>query len=145
MRIGIDAKRAFFNSRGLGNYSRDTIRILTQKESENQYFLYSPKKELKIDFAYNRDNSEICTPEGWHSNFSALWRTRFVCDDIRRDRLDIYHGLSHELPYGIEKTGVRSVVTMHDLIFLKNPELFPFFDRYTFKKNTRMVVELQTV
>jgi glycosyltransferase involved in cell wall biosynthesis len=134
MRIGIDAKRAFFNSRGLGNYSRDTIRILTQKESENQYFLYSPKKELKIDFAYNRDNSEICTPEGWHSNFSALWRTRFVCDDIRRDRLDIYHGLSHELPYGIEKTGVRSVVTMHDLIFLKNPELFPFFDRYTFKK-----------
>ena len=29
MRIGFDAKRAFTNFTGLGNYSRDTVRILS--------------------------------------------------------------------------------------------------------------------
>ena len=31
MRIGFDAKRAFHNFRGLGNYSRDLIRILQER------------------------------------------------------------------------------------------------------------------
>ena len=35
MKIGFDAKRAFNNHRGLGNYSRDTIRILTSLAPEN--------------------------------------------------------------------------------------------------------------
>ena len=38
MRIGFDAKRAFFNNTGLGNYSRDTINILSHYEKNNQYF-----------------------------------------------------------------------------------------------------------
>ena len=43
MRIGFDAKRAFNNHRGLGNYSRDTIRILASYFPENQHFLFTPK------------------------------------------------------------------------------------------------------
>jgi len=46
MRIGFDAKRAFSNYTGLGNYSRDTIRVLTTFFSENKYFLFTPKKTL---------------------------------------------------------------------------------------------------
>jgi hypothetical protein len=44
MRIGFDAKRAFLNNTGLGNYSRDTIRILSDYCSNNKYFLYTPKE-----------------------------------------------------------------------------------------------------
>ena len=44
MKLGFDAKRAFFNNTGLGNYSRDTIRILGQYFSENEYHLYTPKE-----------------------------------------------------------------------------------------------------
>jgi len=43
--------------------------------------------------------------------------------------LDDYHGLSHELPGGIEKTGVKLVVTIHDLIYLRYPEYYPSIDR----------------
>ena len=46
MRIGFDAKRAFYNYTGLGNYSRDTIRILSQYYPNNDYFLYTPKSIL---------------------------------------------------------------------------------------------------
>ena len=136
MRIGFDAKRAFFNQRGLGNYSRDTIRVLSNSCLGNQHFLYVPRQENRIAFDYNSDNCHLRFPEGIYSTkwLSSWWRTSKICKDIEKDELDIYHGLSHELPYGIEKTGVKTVVTMHDVIFLKNPELFPLFDRYSFKK-----------
>ena len=44
MKLGFDAKRAFFNNTGLGNYSRHTIRILGQYFSDNEYHLYTPKE-----------------------------------------------------------------------------------------------------
>ena len=43
MRIGFDAKRSFLNNTGLGNYSRDTIRILSLFYPNNDYFLFTPK------------------------------------------------------------------------------------------------------
>ena len=52
------------------------------------------------------------------------------------DNVDIYHGLSHELPLGIEKSGVRSIVTIHDLIAFRFPHLFPRFDRNVYVKKT---------
>ena len=52
MRIGFDAKRAFSNNTGLGNYSRDTIRVLEEFYPKNQYFLFTPKftKNKRLDF-----------------------------------------------------------------------------------------------
>lgn len=136
MKIGFDAKRAFCNSRGLGNYSRDTIRLLSQQCPEHDYTLFTPKINDNIKWSYNCECTSVVKPQGLFAKkiFSSIWRTWNICDDVKRLDLDIYHGLSHELPYGIEKTRTKRVVTMHDLIFLKNPELFPLFDRYSFKK-----------
>lgn len=135
MKIGFDAKRAFCNVRGLGNYSRDTIRIMTNYFPNYDFYLFTPKVKENIKVQALQTNSKIILPKGIysHSPLSSLWRTTSICKDIKETDIKIYHGLSHELPYGIEKTGVKSVVTMHDVIFLKNPELFPLFDRYSFK------------
>lgn len=56
---------------------------------------------------------------------------------IKQLNLDVFHGLSHELPLGIKKTGVKSVVTIHDIIYKTYPNDFSFFDRiiYDFKFN----------
>ncbi|MCK4992048.1 MAG: glycosyltransferase family 4 protein, partial [Bacteroidales bacterium] len=43
--------------------------------------------------------------------------------------IDLYHGLSNELPYGIQRSMIRSVITIHDLIFLEHPELYKPIDR----------------
>ena len=58
MKLGFDAKRAFFNNTGLGNYSRDTIRILGQYFSENEYHLYTPKeiKNERLSFLEDKNN-----------------------------------------------------------------------------------------
>jgi glycosyltransferase involved in cell wall biosynthesis len=36
----------------------------------------------------------------------------------------LFHGLSNELPIGIEKSGVKTIVTIHDLIFERFPEYY---------------------
>ena len=45
MLVGYEAKRIFHNKTGLGNYSRDLVRILATYYPKNQYFLYNPKKK----------------------------------------------------------------------------------------------------
>ena len=52
MKIGFDAKRAFLNNTGLGNYSRDTIQLLTENNPEITFFLlgsiaYAKSTKLK--------------------------------------------------------------------------------------------------
>lgn len=120
MKIGFDSKRVFNNFTGLGNYSRFVIDALTDNYPDNQYLLYTPKikqhPEVKkyLDF-------EIKQPSKGKSG--SWWRTFSIADDIVNDKLDVYHGLSNELP--LRKTpGVKTVVTVHDLIFLRFPEYY---------------------
>ena len=124
MRIGYDAKRLFCNHRGLGNYSRDLIRILNQYYPENQYDLYTPK--IKIDFQVNPQNTQIIQPSGFYKLLpSSAWRSVGIKSDIKRLGDDIFHGLSQELPIGIEKLPIKKVITFHDAIFIRYPELYP--------------------
>ena len=130
MIIGFDAKRFFHNKTGLGNYSRDLIRILAQYHPENTYLLYNPKPK-KID-RISIDGKIIVEhlPETKNNKkLSSLWRLFSVSSQIKKDKVEIYHGLSGEIPVGLYKTGVKPVVTIHDLIFMRYPNLYSFFDR----------------
>jgi len=137
MRIGYDAKRLFCNNRGLGNYSRDLIRILNQYYPDNHYDLFTPK--IKIDFPINPQNTRIIQPTGVYKFMpSSVWRSVGLKYDIIRCGDDIFHGLSQELPLGIEKIPVKKIVTIHDAIFIRYPELYPSSYRKVFTmKNMR--------
>ena len=130
MNIGFDAKRAFYNYTGLGNYSRDTIQILSNYYSENNYFLYTPKalKNDRLSFLHQK-NIHVKTPNRiMDKSLKSLWRTSAIKRDLIKDKIDIYHGLSHELPIGINKSNVKSIVTIHDFIFLRYPQFFSAID-----------------
>lgn len=126
MRIGYDAKRAFNNTRGLGNYSRDTIRVMTSRYPDIQFDLFTPTTRPDIDFSFPANAVKIMPPTSFAG---AWWRTFGITKEVKKRGVNLYHGLSHELPQGMEKTGVPTVVTMHDLIFLKHPEYYPYIDR----------------
>lgn len=134
MKIGFDAKRAFNNARGLGNYSRDTVRILSSQFIDNQYFLFTPKINSDIPFPVP-DNCEVVLPTGLISRqLPSAWRTFGIAQEAAGRQIELYHGLSHELPVGIEKKKIATVVTMHDLIFMKFPQLYPALDRAMYKR-----------
>ena len=132
MRIGFDAKRAFSNNTGLGNYSRDAIRILSDYFPDNKYFLYTPKNNNnpRLSFIADRKNTFIRTPESLLDRaLKTYWRSKSVVNDLFTNKIDIFHGLSNELPIAIENTSIKTVVTIHDLIFIRYPHLFKTIDR----------------
>jgi glycosyltransferase involved in cell wall biosynthesis len=134
MIIGFDAKRAFHNFSGLGNYSRLLIQSLSDLYKENQYFLYTPryKPHPLHDFS-NNDHCKIITPNGITSSlFSSLWRSFFIANDINNQNIDIFHGLSGELPVLTLK--MPKVVTIHDVIFMRYPEYYTTFDRKMYER-----------
>jgi len=138
MKLGFDAKRFFHNKTGLGNYSRDLIRILAQFHPENSYLLYNPKPK-KIDriLIDGKIIIEHLPETKKDKKFSSVWRLISVCSQIKKEKVDLYHGLSGEIPIGLNNSGVKTVVTIHDLIFMRYPNLYSFFDRkihyYKFK------------
>lgn len=134
MRIGFDAKRAFNNNTGLGNYSRFVIEAILQNAPDNDYFLYSPKVSESNKFYQSvKAKSEIKNPK----SKNPLWRSWLINNDLQKDRIDIFHGLSNEIPFGIQKTSTKSIVTIHDLIFLRYPKLYPAIDRWIYKQKFR--------
>ncbi len=137
MRIGFDAKRAFFNKSGLGNYSRDTISILTGNYSEHSYFLYTPSGTPTVNFTTDSSVS-ICKPTNYvGKRLPFLWRSFMLPNQLKSDGIDLFHGLSNEIPFSIKNSGIKSVVTIHDLIFLRFPEWYPFIDRKIYEVKFR--------
>ena len=134
MIIGFDAKRIFHNQTGLGNYSRDTVRILSEFWPENDYFLFNPKPVSRHKFLAGRSNIKEINPNGiFYKKIGSLWRIGPVTKSIVKNRVQIYHGLTNELPFGIHKSAVKTIVTIHDLIFIKFPELYPLIDRKIYR------------
>jgi len=136
MKIGFDAKRAFNNAAGLGNFSRNTISALSRQYPEDSYFLFHPGGTHRLFVA--PENSSEMKPEGfWWKIWKNLWRTLRISRLADQIELDIYHGLSHELPVGIEKTGVKTVVTIHDLIYIRYPDYYTKIDRNIYDQKFR--------
>ena len=129
MVIGFDAKRAFQNMTGLGNYSRMLICGLAQRYQHVRSFLYAPDMggEYKGYFS-GYANISTRQPSGVDRRFPNLWRSLGVSAHLKGDKVDIVHGRSHELPYGIPHS-IKKVVTMHDLIVWRYPQYYTAFDR----------------
>lgn len=128
MKIGFDAKRAFLNQAGLGNYSRNTLIALKKYFPGNDYILFTP--EIRKDIFPEQSGFDVYSPDSPLSKiFKSLWRSFSLSGKLEKHEIDLFHGLTHELPSGIEKTGVKSVVTIHDLIFLRYPQLYKPVDR----------------
>jgi glycosyltransferase involved in cell wall biosynthesis len=137
MNIGFDAKRVFHNATGLGNYSRDVLRILHRLRPEHSYFAYTPRPG-RMPFELHGGRFEVRGPRGPLGRaLPALWRTRGIVGDLRADGIRLFHGLSNELPVGIERSGIAGVVTVHDLIFERFPELYPPLDRRIYAAKAR--------
>jgi len=140
--IAFDAKRMFFNSTGLGNYSRTLVSNLSELYPANRYLLYTPHFSFSLeDLTQARDdafkpriNTAIRSPKGiWKTKIGGnIWRSMFLGNAINKDKPDIYHGLSNELPLNIQKVKSRKIVTIHDLIFLRYPSYYPTFDRWMY-------------
>jgi glycosyltransferase involved in cell wall biosynthesis len=137
MIIGFDAKRALNNPTGLGNHARILINALSRDFAENDYILFTPKVKDEFFDELNGKFQMLLPEKRFEKIFHPIWRSFGVKKQLYRSRADIYHGLSNELPFEIQHYPSRNVVTIHDLIFLKHKEQYPYVDRRFYELKTR--------
>lgn len=164
MKIGFDAKRIFHNPTGLGSYARTSIESLLEFYPNSEIFLFCP------DFPNQKDNHFLKGNDFWdvnnfkksmaykfqyeHAKYSQLklifsgYKNRFLQNWWRRSgmvkqmidlKLNLYHGLTNEIPSNIPKE-IRKVVTLHDVIFIKYPDQYKWFDRFIYFQKTKQAV-----
>ena len=150
MLIGFDAKRIVRNGTGLGSYGRTLVNDLSRHEGL-QLRLYAPdtgRDDLRCQVPEG-ENVRFCYPhlKSLTSHLSPLsslrksyWRSRGIVSDLKRDGVQLYHGLSGELPVGIRRSGIRSVVTIHDLIFMRHPEFYHWLDTKIYIRKFRQTL-----
>jgi len=145
MRIGFDGKRAVQNFTGLGNYSRYVLEAIQKYYPEEELYLYAPKYVENKRLTPIMEKGNIClrTPRtGIWKKLRSIWRIWGITPDLKKDSIELFHGLSNELPLNIHRqTATKSIVTIHDLIFRRLPQCYPFIDRliydYKFRKACR--------
>ncbi|MDO5616742.1 MAG: glycosyltransferase family 1 protein, partial [Cruoricaptor ignavus] len=102
MKIAYDAKRFFHNTSGLGNYSRDLVRILSSYYPENQYVLLNKNQsERGRKILDSPSVSFVETTKG------MLSRQLKMGKDAQQLHADIFHGLSGELPLKWSKQPIK--------------------------------------
>ncbi len=140
MKIGFDAKRLFNNFTGLGNYSRFVVDALLKHVPENEYLLYTPRtrRHAEIDSISDHSKITIVTPPFAYRLFkaSSLWRSWGVSAEQSIGSLNVFHGLSQELPLSLPSR-VKKVVTVHDLIFLRYPKFYNPIDVAIYKAKVK--------
>lgn len=143
LRLGFDAKRAFLNASGLGTYSRTLLEGLAENFPQHRYALFTPKTSALASKALFSEPFEIVTPTTFfEKSWPSWWRRYGITKAADKMNLDLYHGLSHELPVGIERTSIRTVISIHDLIFERFPEQYAWIDRQTYRHKIRHACEV---
>lgn len=132
MKIGFDGKRALRNMTGLGNYSRLVVESLAESYPRLDLTLYAPRdgESERLSKIRELPNVHIRLPQKGEAPLGGnLWRTRGITRLLRPEGMELYHGLSNELPLNISKSGIPSVVTMHDVIYRRLPQCYKPIDR----------------
>lgn len=128
MRIGFDAKRYFNNQSGLGNYSRGIINNLAVLFPQNDYLLFHKSRVLQS----LPEHTQLISPNAK----KPLWRQLGIASEASKKGVEVFHGLSNEIPIGLKKKGIKSIVSIHDVIFKKFPSHYPFTDRLIYDYKT---------
>ena len=135
----------------MGNYGRTLVNDIVAVNHDSWKFrLYAPdpgRSDLRekvlpsprVSFSYPQVNF------GFQR---SLWRIgQGIVRDMQRDGVQLFHGLTGELPRGLKASGIKGVVTIHDLIFLRHPEYYHWLDaklyawkfRYTCREAERII------
>lgn len=117
------------------SYARFIIDALSNACPKSAYFrMYIEKSEPHSDYEAlaERANVESMEPDGvlWRK-LSWLWRMWHIGRDMERGDVDLYHALAGILPFGLERRNIRTVVTVHNLEFLRLRRLYsPIYNFY---------------
>ena len=129
--VGFESKRLFSSMTGFGAYSRTLVKGLANHYPDHRYVLLPDQSyervsqeskfhTLDIQTVLSLDAVSVLYPP---SNKSLYWKLLGAMQQLRSNNVDIYHGLTNQLPRSISRVNIPLVITVHDLYYLHYPEL----------------------
>jgi glycosyltransferase involved in cell wall biosynthesis len=120
MRIAIDARIAHYTGAGIGQYAVHLAQALARLDRTNQYVLLQSRKDQRtlVDEPHVQRHG-IWTPSHhrWEQGLLAAEFKLFPA--VRRLHIDLLHSTDFIPPLRLR--GFKSVITVHDLAFLRWP------------------------
>jgi glycosyltransferase involved in cell wall biosynthesis len=129
MKVCIDTSPAVHHRAGLGRYAQELTAALLAADTENQYvaFYHRPKDAL-IDPPLDQVPHLTTNLDTKPWRFSALLgQLSHIPQDRMFPGIDLFHATDHLLP---RLSRVKSVFTLHDLIFRLYPETHKPLNRW---------------
>lgn len=120
MIIGIDARFAVHNRRGIGNYSLKLIWNLAEIDSENQYILYIDKDDTEKVLP---DKPNFCIKKLTPANY-LVWEQFSLPFQSQKDNLDILHCLGNTAPIKLSSR-IKLISSIMDVMYLKDNTVLP--------------------
>jgi len=118
VKIGIDARFAVHNRRGIGNYTLELICNLAELDNKNNYILYIDTND-KENILPKRENFRISqlAPRNY-----AIWEQYVLPKQAKIDGIDLLHCTGNTSPIYLDKS-IKLVTTIHDVMFLKDNQV----------------------
>jgi len=114
VRIGIDARLTYYSQAGIAQYTQHLIRELGALDASHRYLLLQSRKDRRDLAAAPNQQRVAC----WTPSHHRLERLALLLETLPL-RLDLLHSPDFIPPY---KGPYRSVITVHDLAFLRYPD-----------------------
>lgn len=136
MKIGLDARLAFYDKTGIGRYTRSLLTSLnTVDKNQNQYFLFCDQQP-PVNTWQNPPFHIVPI----YRKQRILWTNFSLPSHLKAKQIEVYHGVCNfELPL---RKVCPYVVTIHDLIPLFFPNLVPKKHLILFKMLIRWVIQV---
>ncbi len=115
MRIGIDARLTYYRRAGISQYTVQLVEALSRLELQDDFVILEGWRAREPIIEHERfESRHVCTPS--HHRLEQY----FLPLEVAAMRLDLLHSPDFIPPF---RARVRSVITVHDLVFL----MFPHF------------------
>src|ERR1043166_3668218 len=138
VRIAVDANEAFRpRLTGFGVYARNLVRQFSSIASGDKFFFLGIRSGEMDTACVPPDMLRLLRSPKYRSVWSQMRLPLHLC----RQRYDLFHSLEHKLPWS---TWCPTVVTIHDLGFMRFPDMAPGVHRERFIWFTRGAIRRAT-
>lgn len=120
MRVGLDARFAVWDRRGIGNYSLQLIRAMARLAPETNFICYTDRPDSEGAFG----DLPNCTVRPLVPRIYPIWEQIALARALEKDSIDIFHAVGNTAPLKVPR-GTRLAVTLHDVMFMKPTSVLP--------------------
>jgi len=122
MRIGIDYTSAATQGAGIGRYTRELMRALLAQPSVNRYSLFYARPQRIDSSNFQRPTSKLHHLPVHDKWLMRLWQRLQIPLPVELivGRVDLFHSPDFTLPPTLP--GVPTLLTVHDLSFVRDPD-----------------------